>query len=92
VAGNSPVTMNIAKAALVFILALTQSHALVTPEFALDAPVNALSNKDETWPAVGFNGSIYVVAWQAQIATNAFRLHLKRLANFQRSHPIEPIT
>ena len=84
--------MNIAKAALVFILALTQSHALVTPEFALDAPVNALSNKDETWPAVGFNGSIYVVAWQAQIATNAFRLHLKRLANFQRSHPIEPIT
>lgn len=78
VTGIHPVTMNIAKAALLFILTLAQTHALVTPEFALDAPADALSNKDETWPAVAFNGSVYVVAWQAQIATNAFRVHFKR--------------
>ena len=62
--------MNLAKAALLLLFALTTPRAaLVTPEFQIDAPAEGPSVHSETWPAVAFNGSIYVAAWQSSTNT-----------------------
>jgi hypothetical protein len=72
--------MNIAKAALFFLLALVPVRALVTPEFQLDEPLEAVSNLAQTSPSVAFNGSIYVAVWQTQTNTNSMSIRLRRFS------------
>jgi hypothetical protein len=66
--------MNLAKAAVYFLLALISVRAaLVTPEFQMDAPLPGLAPGGQSGSQVAFNGRIYVVAWHSQ--TNAPELY-----------------
>lgn len=42
----------------------SNTPALVLPESSIDQPIIGADAQSQSWPAVAFNGSVYVVVWQ----------------------------